>query len=116
MNCPHCGGDISARAILLHDGIMRPATEREYKDWLAGYMAAGGAVTHRYDYPFPEERFFVALQSFVIPEGVCGASSFSVIVPSDLAVNHEGFDHCDIFPMDYKMKPSWVSAYQGFAA
>lgn len=61
----------------------RAATTTEYVEWLKGYLANGGRITHYYDRPFPAERFLYAVQSFVLADER-GSVAREIIVPKGI--------------------------------
>lgn len=88
---------------------MRPATKREYRAWLEGYISGGGQVAGYRD-TMPE--IFIAKAPLEIPDHTCGALSFGIIAPVGIAITHEGFDHCQVFYMEgFTAKGSNVHAY-----
>lgn len=95
--------------------LARHAGAREYANWLRGFLEKGGKITHKYDYPFSSKDFFVALESFAIPNGVCGTLSFDVIALLGIKVTHKGHDHCNVYPLDYKDTSDLVPLYSDIA-
>lgn len=90
---------------------LRRARPNDYKEWLEGYMLAGGKPTHFYDYNLPSD-FYVAIGNFsTMP--LYGAQSVNIIVPRHISVtNMNGLGHCNIYFMeDFRMLGSWVPVY-----
>ncbi|QMP84297.1 hypothetical protein HUN41_00204 [Streptomyces phage Coruscant] len=80
---------------------MRPATAGEYVIWLKGHLAAGGEITHNYDYPFARWGFMVATSHFTLKPGY-GSRSKRIIVPRYIKWAGQ-LGHDNVFEMnDYR--------------
>lgn len=77
----------------------RPATVTEYVTWLQSHLAAGGRITHAYDYPMARQQFVTATRDFVT-DGECGAQALSIVVPT--GVRHLGgrLGHNNLYVID----------------
>jgi hypothetical protein len=77
--------------------VFRPARVSEYVDWLRGYLAGGGEITHAYDYRL--NGFLVACRDFSTG-GECGVNAAQIVVPA--GVRHTGGDlgHNSLYFMD----------------
>jgi hypothetical protein len=77
-------------------GAFTPLPLDRYTAWLRAYLAAGGQVTHVYDYPYLGQRFLLAARDFTTG-GECGALSREIMVPP--GVRHLGGDlgHCNLY-------------------
>lgn len=79
---------------------LQKAIISDYKKWLAGYLEAGGEITHCYDYPFSRKRFFIANQDIEVPP-LFGARSIGIIVPDGLTWSIlVTIGHNEIYQMD----------------
>lgn len=80
---------------------LRRATAADYSRWLRGYVARGGHIGHCYDYPTPDDRWYVATGPFTL-EPMFGAGSVMIIVPEGIAVevDEKAFTHNQVFWMD----------------
>ncbi|MGL5442714.1 MAG: hypothetical protein ACRDDJ_09620, partial [[Mycobacterium] stephanolepidis] len=66
---------------------LRWASMHEYIVWLRGYLARGGEVTHRYNYPFAQFRLLYATADVVIDSHAeYGARSRAIVVPKGVSV------------------------------
>lgn len=91
----YTGGDQAANAAAdpcrgpgpdLEPGL-RWASVEEYIAWLRGYVARGGVVTHRYNYPFAQFRLLYATADVVIDSHAeYGARSRAIVVPKGISV------------------------------
>lgn len=66
-----------------------PASINNYLDWLRGFTAAGGKITHYYDRDFASDEFVVAVDDFAT-WGELGAAAKRIIVPA--GIRHRGGD------------------------
>jgi hypothetical protein len=89
---------------------LKRATAADYALWLKGYLERGGKVTHTRDYDF-NWSWYIATEDFIIPDRCCGVDRFNIIVPDGVNVTHAGFDHCDVYYMDYRKDPSTVPLF-----
>jgi hypothetical protein len=61
----------------------RPATPKDYADWLISYFRGGGLVTHPRSYPMPNGWYvFCPSGKVAVLPPLCGALAISLIVPS----------------------------------
>ncbi|SKO14961.1 hypothetical protein [Mycobacteroides abscessus] len=66
---------------------LRWANAAEYGAWLRGYVARGGQVTHRYNYPFAQWRLLYATADVAISSHAeYGVHSRTILVPEGLSV------------------------------
>lgn len=76
----------------------------EYRDWLKGYLENGGQITDVYDYPFAEDKFFMASRDIPLVPKLCGAVAINIIVPKGIEVprleGHMPYGHCHMYFMD----------------
>lgn len=84
--------------------FLRPATVREYAEWLKGFILGGGALGHFYRYDFPEYGFYVARREIVSVPKFSGALSISIIVPRGIQApkltGHMPYGHSVLYFMD----------------
>lgn len=75
---------------------LRKANIADYLDWLSAYSKVNQEVfTHRYDYSFYQQDFYVALTDFTI-KPLYGAPSINIIVPDHITV-HGDVGHNKLF-------------------
>lgn len=67
-----------------------------YLAWLRAYLAAGGKITHFFDYPYPEGRLLLATRDFTTG-GECGACSRDILVPAGIRHLGGGLGHCNLY-------------------
>ncbi len=94
-----------------------PATLKEYKEWLKGYLQDGGSITHVYDYNWEaDDEWFVAVKDCDIPP-LYGATSINVIVPRGVSVGYShGLGHNNIYYMDgFRQAGGWVPIYSNIS-
>jgi hypothetical protein len=76
----------------------RRATAADYKAWLDGWVAGGGAPSHSYDYDLPGNWWVLESPADLPP--MCGALSVKVIVPEGVGIFVErGVTHNAVFFM-----------------
>lgn len=97
---------------------VRAAEPIEYAAWLSGYLAAGGQVTHEYDYNLPSRHFFVAVNSGMYVPALYGAMSVRLIVPAGVRVSlstefHGNPGHSSVYFMDgFRQVGNFVPLYE----
>lgn len=77
----------------------RPATASEYIEWLCGYLAEGGEITHVYNYPMRPDGFVMAIRNFTT-NGECGSRSLNIIVPAGVYHLDGRLGHNNLYFMD----------------
>lgn len=90
---------------------IRPASPKDYKNWLCKWIEAGGTITHYYDRPMSND-FRVAIADLeAVP--LCGSSAIQIIVPPGIKVkNLEKNGHCNFYFMEpVGQLGGWVPAY-----
>lgn len=90
-----------------------PATPIQYARWLQGYLAKGGRITHKYDFDFPTDGFFIAKQDCEAPS-LYGVHAINIIVPEGITVkaDYSQIGHCKIYYMkDFSYKGGVVGMY-----
>jgi len=107
-------------------GRLRPnlsaASKSDYMVWLRGFIKAGGAPTHAYDYPWERNNFghrtwFTVVRDCTIPP-LYGSSSLSLIVMPGVQINGGatakelmGIGHNSVYWMDGFTHNSIVPIY-----
>lgn len=91
---------------------LRVANPSDYQEWLNGYRAKGGQVTHQYNYNMPD-RFFICINDLELPAWY-GANSISVIVPEHIQLTcKDGLGHNNVFYMeDFQAKGISIPSYR----
>lgn len=88
----------------------RTANKRDYELWLAGYLEAGGKITHVYDYPWGRRDWYAPVADNVELIPLYGATSIQIIVPAGMTVSGDG-GHSLIFWMDGFRAPRVVPLF-----
>ena len=107
----HCRNIMSERnkRLSLANQIMFPSLRKaeisDYENWLSGYFANGGEVSHYYDYPFQRwDNFYVATQDFEVCP-LYGSASILIIVPKGIKYLGGNIGHSTLYLCDgYKTK------------
>jgi hypothetical protein len=99
---------IMAKYALLRS--FRTARRRDYKQWLIGYLEAGGNITHIYDYPWGRWDWYVPVEDNVELIPLYGSTSIQIIVPVGMTVYGDG-GHSLIFWMDGFRAPRVVPIF-----
>jgi hypothetical protein len=103
-------------------GHCRPATAADYRAWLDGYRARGGATTHDYDYDYNiSATWYVLETSDVTIPPLYGSQAVHVIVPGGMRLvierdlYHGESGHNSVFLIDgfrVAARRYWVPTYR----
>lgn len=107
------GGVADHEGIDMQQDIFVRASATDYIAWLRGYLAAGGTITHAYDYEFARADFLVAHADFTIG-GECGADARPIITASRDHFRGGELGHNKIYILDgYEIvaRLPWVPVY-----
>jgi hypothetical protein len=88
----------------------RPAKPHEYKEWLNGYLARGGEITHTYNYPMPDS-FYVATRNFPL-KAMFGSEAKHIIVPAGVEIDWSYLGHNTLYYTEnFSPRGPWVPSY-----
>ena len=83
---------------VLDQGDAEVATVKEYADWLEGFLARGGKITHSYGYDM-SDRVHIIRRDIDLP-GLHGARSLRIIVPKGVKANFSAIGHGALYFME----------------
>ena len=79
--------------------------------WMKGFLERGGVPNFYYDYTMREDRMYIAVRDFHLPQ-LCGAASVTIIVPSNVNVTYDDRGHSTILEFKDFKAHGYVSVYK----
>lgn len=91
----------------------RPATKKDYMEWLKIFLENGGEITHFYNYNMPLDDWIVATNDFEIFQ-LYGTNGKHIIVENRVNVKYGNEGHNNLYFMNHHTSnsyPTFVPVY-----